>query len=191
MELTKEQKIIITLFKGRLEFYNSRSISKIVEISHPGAFKILKRLEKKSIVKSRRIGKAIIFSLNFENPMAKNLIENALIAESQEHKRWVEEFKEIEEMSLFIILFGSVIKNENFAKDIDLLVIFEKNNQSTIQRIINEKNKISNKKIHLILQTKDDFLNDLHKNNPVILEIIKTGIVLFGQDKFIKIMKNE
>ncbi|MBS3079280.1 nucleotidyltransferase domain-containing protein [Candidatus Pacearchaeota archaeon] len=189
MVLTKEQKIIIILFKEKLGFYNSRSMSKIVGISHPGAFKILKKLEKNFIVSSKRIGKAIIFSLNFENPMTKNLVENALIAESQEYKRWVEEFKEIEEISLFAILFGSIIKNENSAKDIDLLVVSEQNYQSIIQKIINGKNKISNKKIHLILQIGEDFLNDLHKNNKVILEIIKTGIVLFGQDKFIKLIK--
>lgn len=188
MELTIEQKILNVLFKDFIEIYNSRSISKIVGISHPGAFKILKKLEKNRITKSRHIGRAVTYSLNFENPMTKNLIENALIAESQEYQRWIEEFKEIHEMSLFVILFGSIIKNENLAKDIDLFVVCEQSNQSDIQKIIKEKNKISNKKIHLILQTEKDFLKDLHNTNKVGLEIVKTGIVLFGQDKFIKMI---
>ena len=58
-KLTKEQDIIKLLFKDFLADYNSRSISKLIGTSHPGAFKILKRLEKRDIVKFKRIGKNI------------------------------------------------------------------------------------------------------------------------------------
>ena len=45
------------------------------------------------------------------------------------------------------------------------------------------------KRVHALLQTKEDFLNDFKKRNKVILEAIKTGRVLFGQEKFINLLK--
>ena len=70
-ELTKEQMIIKFLFKDLLVIYNSRSISKVIGITHAGAFKILKRLEKRGIVTAQPIGKAITYKLNFANPITQ------------------------------------------------------------------------------------------------------------------------
>ena len=61
------EKIIRTLFKNFFAEYNSRSLSKAIGITHAGTFKILKKLEKENIVKSRKIGKAVVYSLNMEN----------------------------------------------------------------------------------------------------------------------------
>jgi len=183
MKLTKEQEIIKLLFKDFLNFYNSRNISKIIGISHPGSFKILKKLEKNQIVKAKQIGKAIIYTLNFHNPITSREIEMVLTIEAQIYRRWVEEFKELEHESHFVILFGSILKDEESAKDIDLLVVANKNNFKEIKNIIDRKNEISNKKIHLIFQDIEEFKKDVGGNNKVMIEIIKKGIVLFGQDK--------
>lgn len=190
MELTKEQIIIKTLFKDFTTAYNSRNISKIVCMSHAGAFKIFKKIEKKEIVKPKRIGNAVIYSLNFENPLTKKIIETILLIESQNYKRWVEEFNELEEKTQFVVLFGSILKNEKNARDIDLLIVADKDKFNEIKRIIEEKTKISNKKIHIILQTMEDFSNDISNRNKVSIEIIKNGIVLFGQDKIRQILFN-
>lgn len=191
MKLTKEQEIINLLFKNKNQFYNSRNISKLIGISHPGAFKILKKLEKNLIVNPKKIGNSIIYSLNFENPLTKNLVENALISQSQKFNKWIMEFKELEEKSIFIILFGSIIRNEEQANDIDLYILSNRSDHNFINEFVKKKNKILNKKVHLILQSENDFLKDLLENNKVILEILRTGIVLFGQDKLINLAKNE
>ena len=186
--LSKEQEIIKILFKDFLNVYNSRSISKIAGVSHAGAFKILKRLEKRNIVSSAKIGKAIIYSLNLENPIAIREIEMILTIEAQSYKRWIEEFAGLKDKSLFAILFGSVIRNEKEAKDIDLLVVVDKDNYQEIRKIINERNKILAKKVHLIIQSMKDFKKDVKTKNKAILEILKNGIVLFGQENIIKAM---
>ena len=108
-ELTKEQEIIKVLFKDILAIYNSRSMSKVVGITHAGAFKILKRLERRGIVQARPIGKAITYSLNFNNPVTQKEIEMALVLEAQQYKRWVSEFKKLENKVDFAILFGSIL----------------------------------------------------------------------------------
>lgn len=185
-KLKKEQEILIILFKDFLSFYNSRNISKLIGISHAGAFKILKKLESKSIVFGKRIGKAIIYSLNFNNPVAKKELEMALAIEAQNNKRWLEEFKEIENKAEFAILFGSIIKNEDKSRDIDLLVVAKKESFEEIKRIIEARNKFLNKKIHLILQSVEEFTHDLNNKNKALVEIIKTGIILFKQENIIK-----
>ena len=183
MKLSNEQKIIKILFKDFLILYNSRSISKLIGITHAGAFKILIKLEERGIVKHIKIGKAKIYSLNIDNPVADKEIEMALTIEAQNYEKWLEEFKELKNKANFVILFGSIIKNEESARDIDILVIAEKDKFVEIKRVISERNKISNKKIHLILQNPEEFKKDVNNKNKVMIEIIKTGIVLFGQDK--------
>lgn len=190
MELSKEQQIIKILFKDFLTPYNSRSISKIIGISHAGAFKILKKLERREIVKPKRIGKAVIYSLNLENPVARKEVEMVLVIEAQNFRRWVEEFKQLQGRVNLLILFGSIIRNEKQANDIDILIVADKNKFKEVKRVIEERDKLSNKKIHFLFQTKGDFRHDVVAKNKVMLEIIKTGIALYGQEEYLKILKS-
>ncbi len=187
MKTGKQQEILKIIFKDFLTPYNSRSISKKIKISHAGAFKILKKLEKEELVKSIRIGRAVIYSINKENPLALKEIEITLIIEAGNYKRWIEEFKSLKDKAEFVMLFGSILKKEEKARDIDLLVVAEKENFKDIKRFISERQNFLNKRIHLILQSLDDFKQDLEKKNKAIVEIIKTGVILFGQDKFIEV----
>jgi len=190
MKLRKEQEIIKVLFKDFLTPYNSRSISKVVGISHAGAFKIFKKLEKKEIVNPKRIGKAVIYSLNLENPVACKEVEMALVMEAQNFRRWTEEFKQLQGRVNFLILFGSITRNEKQANDIDLLIVADKNNFKEVKKVIEERDKLSNKKIHFLFQTRGDFRQDVAAKNKVMIEIIKTGIALYGQEEYLKTLKS-
>ncbi len=181
-KLTKEQDIIKTLFKDLLTVYNSRSISKVVDMTHAGAFKILKRLEQRGIVISRPIGKAITYTLNFNNPVTCKEVEMALVLEAQQHTRWLSEFKKLENKVQCSVLFGSVLTDEKKAKDVDLLVVTDKENVDEVRAIIKERNEVAYKKVHLLLQLPQDFKKDIANKNRVMVEIIKTGVVLFGQE---------
>jgi predicted nucleotidyltransferase len=185
-KLNNEQKIINLIFKDFLTFYNSRIISKLIGISHAGAFKLLKNMEKREIVKPTKIGRATIYSLNTKNPISIREIEMALTVEAQNYKKWQEEFKELKNKAKFVILFGSILKEEKSARDIDILVVADRNQFSTIKQIIQERNNVLNKKIHLLLQDIKDFEKDIKNRNKVIIEIIKSGVVVFGQEEVVK-----
>ena len=187
-KLDNELKIVALIFRDFLTEYNSRNLSKKLGISHAGSFKIAKKLEREKILKSRRIGNVVVYSLELENPVANKMIEMALIIEAQNHKRWLEEFKELKD-SYFTVLFGSILRDEKNAKDIDLLVVADKEKFKSIKKIIGDKNKLSLKKIHLIFQTIEDFKKDLNDKNKVTLNIVKTGIVLYGQENFREILR--
>ena len=187
-KLSKEREIIKILFKDFLTLHNSRTISKLIGISHAGAFKILKKLEKRGIVAPKKIGNTTVYSLNAGNPIASKEVELALIMEAENFKRWSEDFKELENKVNFLILFGSILKNEKEAKDIDLLIVAEKKNFKDIEKIIGARKRISNKKIHPLIQTSDNFKSDVNKRNKTMIEILKKGIVLFGQEEIRKIL---
>jgi predicted nucleotidyltransferase len=182
MILNKKQEIIKILFKDLQNKYNSRSMSKIVNMSHVGVFKIFKKLEKQNIVNSERMGNAVFYSLNLKNPVACKEVESILTTEAQDYARWLEEFRGLEEKADVVMLFGSILKDDKSTRDIDLLVVAQKNKFSDIKKVIGERNEVSYKKIHLILQNPDEFKKDVYEKNKVIIEVIKTGVVLFGQD---------
>lgn len=191
-KINKEREILLVLFKDILSMHNSRTLAKIIGISHPGAFKILKKLEGRDIVRSRKVGRASIYYLNFDNDIAKKEIELALLLETNKYKKWVEEFKQLKEISNFVVLFGSIIKNEREAKDIDLLIISKSKEFKEIKRIIEENNNLLNKRVHPIIQSEEDFIKDLLNKNKVTIEIIKTGIILYNPESMISILeKNE
>jgi len=187
-KLTKEQEIIKLLFKDFTTEYNSRNISPKVGLSHSGAFRAFKKLEETEIVTSRQIGKAIIYSLNLNNPVTRREIDSILTIEASNHLRWVDEFRKLEAVVKCAVLFGSILRNEKEARDIDLLVIAEKKYYLEIKRIIEERKKILVKPVHLIFQTPNDFKTDLERRYKTTIEIIKTGIALYGQDEFRKLV---
>ena len=188
VELTKEQEIIKLMFKDFLTEYNSRNMSPKVGLTHSGAFRALKKLEEKEIVKPRRVGKAVIYSLNLENPLTLKEIETALTIESLKYRMWIEEFKKLEGKAKFIVLFGSILRNKKEARDIDLHVVADKKEYHEIKKIIEERNKVLPKPIHLVFQTPNDFKTDIKRRYKVTIEILKTGVVLFGQDEFRKMV---
>jgi len=182
-----EEIAIRKILQSPYEPYNSRNLSKVVGISHPGMFKLLRRLKKEKILVSKRIGKAEIYSLNFENEIAIKKAAFALSLEGYSNMRWIEEFRMLEPYSEVTILFGSILRGGE-SKDIDLLVIANKEDFREIKEYIAKKNKVMTKRAHLLLQTEEEFIMDLRKKNKATIEIIK-GRVLFGQDKFVKLLK--
>jgi len=186
--LSKEREIVKILFKDFTREYNSRNISPEIGLTHSGAFRALKKLQEREIVKSKEVGKARIYTLNLDNPVTKTEIDAILTIEAGNHQRWIEEFKQLEEKVRFAVLFGSITKNEKEARDIDLFIVADKSKYKEIRDIINNKNAILLKKIHLIYQIPKDFKLELKRKNAVIIEMIKTGIVLFGQAEFRKMV---
>ncbi|HUS51213.1 MAG TPA: nucleotidyltransferase domain-containing protein [Candidatus Paceibacterota bacterium] len=182
-----EEIAIRAILQNPYEQYNSRNLSKIVGISHPGMFKLLKKLKKEGILISKRVGKAEIYSLNFENNVAVKRAEFGLALEAYQNMRWIEEFQALKYDAKMVILFGSIIKGAE-ARDIDLFVIADKKEFNGIKKYISKKNKVMTKRAHLLLQTEEEFISDLRKKNKATIEIIK-GRVLFGQDELVKLLK--
>ena len=183
--------LVLRIFKSPEKDFNANNIAKHIGISSMGALKISKSLEKDGILKSKIVGKAIIYKINFNNGYAKDYVRFALKRESQQAhpytKRWISEIKKLTNAKAGI-LFGSVLRENKKARDIDLLLVTNKETFSNLQKQVEEINGINIKKIHPVYQTKEDIIRGIGEENKVILNAIK-GIVAFGEDLVINILE--
>jgi len=187
----KEIEILLILAKDFSTDYNANNITKKIRITPAGAFKAMKNLEKKGLITGKKMGKAVFYKLNLNDYYTFRTIETLLINESKEKaSRWLKEFKDLFNHVEILIIFGSIIGYPKKANDIDLLVVFRKEKNNLVNKIIDERRAISIKAIHLIKQTPADLNRNLKNNDKVILSAIKNGYILCGYDKLLGVVKN-
>ena len=191
LQLTaKEKKALLVLFKEFNAYYNANSLSKVLEISRVGTMKILKKFLHKDILVSKVIGKSIIYKVNLSDDYARKLIAFLLADEAQEHKQWKFDFESLDGKGRVVILYGSVIRNYDKAKDIDLVIIINKKDWNKVGEILDKRREILAKPLHDICLTADDMIRNIKQKKPAIIDTIKNGIVLFGQEEYVDIIKN-
>lgn len=191
ISLTKnEVEALLVLFKDYDNQHNATSLGKLLKISRIGAMKMLKRMEKQELVNSKKIGNSLIYRLNLNDDYPRKLISFLLADEANSFKRWKEEFAKLFKKDRIIILFGSTIRNYAKANDIDLLAAIEKEGYGEVNTAINDRQRILPKKIHPLIMSKEDLLKNIKEKNGAMPEIVKTGIVLYGQEAYVEVMKN-
>jgi predicted nucleotidyltransferase len=183
-----EQETLLKLFKEPYEEYNSNNLAISVGKSRIGVSKALNSLEKNNLVTGKILGKAKFYKINYNDEYARKTIELLLMDESKKYPKWKDEFKEFQVKIL--VIFGSIIKNEKEAQDIDILIVYNEKDNEQINKIIKEKNSILTKKIHPIKQTYEDIKNNILKKDKILINAIKDGIVLKGQEKIVRLMQN-
>jgi len=184
-----EQEALLTLFKSIDTLYNAHTLSKKLCITHVGTQKLLKRLEEEGYLISKKIGKAIFYKPSQEE-RTNLLLEFLLLEEARTNRRWVEEFKDIAPKALFLVLFGSILVNEEKANDIDLLVILKGNKSKEVRKAVIEKQSLLPKNLHAIYLTRDDLQKNLKEGNVAMLDAIKNGIVLSGHQEYVEMLKD-
>ena len=189
-ETKNEMLAVLNVLKSPEIEYNANNISKILRITSMGALKILKRLEKEGILVSRKIGKASVYKINFGNKYSCDYTEFLLKREAEEApsyiKRWIYELRKIKEADI-IVIFGSVLKIWEKAKDIDALFVIKQKYFNALKRSIEKLNSINEKKIHPIYQTLNDFKKNINKRDKIMLDVVK-GIVIFGEKKIVSLL---
>lgn len=186
----KERETLLILFKDFTSFYNANSISKVLNISHVGAQKIFKRLIQENLVVSKTIGKSITYKLNFDDAYVSQLIAFLLADEANNLKRWKEEFKELFKKDRIVMLFGSAIKDYAHANDIDLMIVLDSKDVKEANEALKKKEEILPKKLHTIKLTRQDISDNLKKRDTAMVDIVKNAIILYGQDRYVEILKN-
>ena len=88
------------------------------------------------------------------------------------------------------MLFGSTIKDYAHAHDIDLMIIIENKEINEVNAFLKKKEEILPKKLHVIKLNHHDLLENLKKSDKAFVDIIKNAIILYGQEKYVEILKN-
>ena len=188
-DITKaEMNALLTIVKGPEVLYNANSLAKVIGITSMGTLKILKRLEQENIVKSKRIGKAVTYTVNVEDTYVRKYLSLILLRENKytkpQVKRWISEVKKIKNADV-ILLFGSVLEKNN-PSDIDVLLVTNQKRFPKLQEEIREINELNIKRIHPLYQTYDDIIKNIKKRDKPLLNAIK-GILVTGEEKFLDI----
>ncbi|MEK6892893.1 MAG: hypothetical protein AABX07_01690, partial [Nanoarchaeota archaeon] len=176
-----EMLFVLSILKNPKEEYNANSLSKLMKISAMGSLKIARKLEKENIIKSRKVGRANIYKINF-NDYSKQYINFLLKKEINDTnpyvKRWVRDLEKVKSADA-IILFGSILVKGERANDIDALFIVNQNSLKKVKKEIESLSSINDKKIHPVYQTKQDLVKHLKEDNKVILNALR-GLYLSG-----------
>lgn len=188
-------KIVGFIFRNIPNRFNVNQIARELKISVGSAYKILKSLEKKGVLVSQKIGNGIYYTLNLNNKEAKNI--TALVLMESKNKSlalnpyasiYAKDMKEAEKLSKAIILFGSIINTKN-ANDIDTLFIIDKGKSKAVEDFCIKLSNLRPKRVNPLLMTMADFKRNIKKQDKVIADILKKGIILFGEDTIINILR--
>lgn len=186
----KERELLLLLFKDFSASYNARSISGKAGMTARGALKALKNLERQGFVTSKSFGRAIEYKFNFSNAVAKKSIELFLLEEAElKHGRWLAEFGSLAD-AYILVLFGSAARKEKDYNDIDMVAVVTANKFKALQKAIGEKQELMTKRIHVVWQSPNDLKSNLKKKDPVILDAVRTGIVLKGQAELVEVVES-
>lgn len=183
------KKILLYLLKN-FELNNINQISKKLKISVGSSFKILKELEKNNFLFTKNIGNAKYYELDLQNKETIKWCELLLLEEKRNLKSYSKIYsKEIQNFKNadLIILFGSILKNNDF-NDVDVLFVTNKIKVTT--GFCLNISKIRSKPVVPLIIKKEDLINEIKKNKESILNIIKTGVILKGESVFLEIIKN-
>jgi len=195
METAKSTiKVLKILLKDFSTKKTITSLAKETIMSRVGIWKVLKKLESDKLIILSAIGtgRTSIYSvsLNWKNPILEKVFAVALTEESLKNQRWLSNFKELEAKVDFLVIYGSILHFPKEANDIDVIGVAKKNKFLEIEKIMSNIQKTQLKRIHALNFTRDEFKKELEKPNKAFVDSIKKGIILFGQENFIRFMKN-
>ncbi|MDD5192696.1 MAG: hypothetical protein PHH54_04235 [Candidatus Nanoarchaeia archaeon] len=191
MITNNERKVLKMLLYAFGESYSINRIAKECKLAPNGALKILRKFEKEGILDFENIGNMKSYSLNFEDEKTKNILRLALIPELKARLKYrAEDLKHLKEFTEACIIFGSYADLRKEPNDIDLFFIVKNKKFNDYKKESPLVYKTMPIKVHDILQTNKDVAENLKKKDKVIIEILKTGIILWGYDKIINIIEN-
>jgi DNA-binding Lrp family transcriptional regulator len=187
------KQILLSLVKDFSTLQAISFFSKKMHLSRVGIWKILKKLEEEKYIILEPIssGKtsAFMVKLNWDNILTEKALDLYLTEEALQKRRWRIAFRSLEKDVDFLLLYGSILKCEKTANDIDIIgIVSDKKKFRTIDKKIIALQREEMRDIHTINFTPEEFLQEVKKNEAFI-NALKTGVVLFGQEEYIKFMK--
>jgi len=159
-----EFSVLSFLVRNFTERLTIRSIAQRLGFSAAGVFNILKKLEKQNIVVGQRLGTGLFYSVNFENRIGEHLAAIVLLYSDDKITFDVEQLKQAK------------------------AAIFDKKNLLLITDNVTELN-VSIPNVNVIVKTEDEISDLFRKKDQETLQLLKKGVVLFGEDKFVDIIK--
>jgi len=194
IERNMDKDLLRTLLKDFSATHTVTSLARELKISRVGMWKLLKKLEGREylVLAPVGVGKTSTYTVNlkWDNIIVEKALALYLTEESIKQKRWRVNFAELEKEVDFLILYGSIVTSTQQANDIDIIGIAKRNKFVKIQKILDKIQNTEHKNIHAINFTAPEFRKELQNNNKAFIDAVKKGVILFGQENFVRFMKN-
>ncbi len=171
------------------------SLAKEVSMSRVGTWKAIKKIQSEKLIILSPIGtgktSAYSIILNWGNPIVEKTLALTLTEDALKNQRWRTNFAELEDKVDFLIIYGSILNSPKDANDIDLLgAVSNKHKFMEIEETVARIQKTQHKKIHALNFTQTELQQELERPNKAFIDAIKKGVVLFGQENFVKFIKD-
>ena len=160
-----EFSVLSFLVRNFTERLTIRSIAQRLSFSPAGVFNILKKLEKNNIVKGQKLGTGLFYEINFENKIAGHLASVVLLHSDEEFDFDFEKLRQAK---------AAILDRKTL-----LLVV---DNITTLD--------VSIPNVEVIVKTEDEIINLFRKKDSQLIQLLKKGIVLFGEDKIVDVIKS-
>ena len=161
-----EFSVINFLVRNFAERLTIRSIAQKLGFSAAGVFNILKKLEKENIVAGEKLGTGLFYSINFEEKIALHLASIVLLhSDEKPEKINVEQIRQAK---------SAIIDKKTILLITDTIRIADI--------------ELQNAKV--IAKTEEEVTALLRKKDAEMLQLLKKGTVLFGEEAVVSIIKN-
>lgn len=190
MIITVNEKKVLRL----LAVAKTKSINEIARECHitaAGALKILRKLEYEKVLKVVLIANSKIYQLDFTSEKTARVLELALMDDNLGRiKARREDFMPLKAVTKASIIFGSYITAKEKPEDIDVLFIVESKIFHAYKKKLAEIQDITPIKIQDIVQTENDLIQNMRKNDPIVIKAIRYGVVLWGFHTLVEVMQH-
>ena len=161
-----EFSVLNFLVRNFSEKLTIRNIAKRLGFSPAGVFNILKKLEEYKIVVGEKLGTGLFYSVNFENNIALHLAAIVLLHSDEKIERI--NMEPIKQAKAAILDKKTLLLVSDNIAVIDIVM----------------------PNIEVIVKTEEELIGLLRKKDPTLLQLLKKGVVLFGENKFVDVIKN-
>ena len=162
--------------------YHIRGMSRLIQITPILVQKELKNLEQLGILKKRRIGQMVLYSLNRKSCIIDDLKRIFLKTEIFGAQLLADLDEKDKAEICFALIYGSFTKGvETTSSDIDLLVVGSID-EDLMLRSITETEEKTGRQISLILWTEKEFAEKIREKVPLVKELVKTDVIMILGD---------
>jgi len=199
--------ILKTMSKDLSRWYYTRELAKLSRVGVGTVSSEFNKLAKEGLVEQKTEGQEKYYKLNLTSPRTRKLCELFEVNKGEklfkEKRRlaWVlEDFtKRVSDFApevQSVILFGSVARGQATPRsDIDILVIAPNSGEERFNELMNAVDRLAAevsgrhpaKLVPIVMMTKD-FEKSIKDRKRFAADILKDGIVLFGQERYYHIL---
>ena len=190
--ITKNERKILRFLLAHFDKDHSiNEIAKHCHLTPNGAYEILKKFGKRGILVFKKIANLKSYKINFQSREAEKLLELILLPDYNESKisyRY-NDLKPLKKITGLCIIFGSYVTKKEKPNDLDILFVVKKADYKKYHLALDKIKLITPLKLHDTIQTKADLIKNIKKGDPLIMTVLDKGVILWGQEFLIEVVK--